>query len=57
MMGEHKSVDRDKLPPQVVSAALALQPGQVSDLIQVEQALTIVRLIAHSPAGMQKFET
>ena len=56
MMGEHKSVDRDKLPPQVVSAALVLQPGQVSDLIQVEQALTIVRLIAHNPAGMQKFE-
>jgi len=56
MMGEHKSVDRDKLPPQVVSAALALQPGQVSGLIQVDQALTIVRLIAHNPGGMQKFE-
>ena len=56
MMGEHKSVDRDKLPPQVVNAALALQPGQVSDLIQVDQALTIVRLIAHNPGGMQKFE-
>jgi len=56
MMGEHKSVERDKLPPQVVSAALALQPGQVSDLIQVDQALTIVRLIAHNPGGMQKFE-
>ena len=56
MMGEHKSVDRDKLPPQVVSAALALQSGQVSGLIQVDQALTIVRLIAHNPGGMQKFE-
>jgi len=56
MMGEHKSVERDKLPPQVVNAALALQPGQVSDLIQVEQAFAIVRLIAHNPAGMQKFE-
>jgi len=56
MMGEHTFVDRDKLPPQVVSSALALQPGQVSDLIQVEQALTIVRLIAHNPAGLQKFD-
>jgi len=55
-MGEHKSVDRDKLPPQVVNAALALQPGQVSDLIQVDQAWTIVRLIGHTPAGMRKFE-
>jgi len=56
MMGEHKSAERDKLPAQVVAAALALQPGQVSELIQVDQALTIVRLIAHNPGGMQKFE-
>ena len=56
MMGKHDFVDRDKLPPQVVSTALAMQPGQVSDLIQVEQALTIVRLIAHNPAGLQKFD-
>jgi parvulin-like peptidyl-prolyl isomerase len=56
MMGEHKNVDRSKLPVQVVTAALALQPGQVSDLIQVDQALTIVRLIAHNPGGLQRFE-
>jgi len=56
MMGEHKSVDRDKLPSQVVNAALALQPGQVSNLIQVDQAFAIVRLISHNPGGMQKFE-
>jgi len=57
MMGEHKFVERSKLPPQVVNAALALQPGQMSDLIRVEQAYAIVRLISHNPAGMQKFET
>ena len=56
MMGKHDFVDREKLPPEVVKAALAMQPGQVSDLIQVEQALTIVRLIAHNPAGLQKFD-
>ena len=56
MMGEHKFVERSKLPPQVVNAALSLQPGQMSDLIQVEQAFAIVRLISHNPAGMQKFE-
>ena len=55
MMGEHKSVDRDKLPARVVNAALAMQPGQVSDLIQVDQALTIVRLLAHNPGGRQNF--
>ncbi len=57
MMGEHKFVERSKLPPQVVNAALSLQPGQMSDLIQVEQAFAIVRLISHNPAGMQRFET
>jgi len=56
MMGEHRFVERSKLPVEVVNAALALQPGQVSDLIQVEQAFAIVRLISHNPAGMQKFE-
>jgi len=56
MMGEHKSADRAKLPPQVVTAALALQPGQVSDLIQVDQVLTIVRLISHNPGGIRTFE-
>ncbi len=56
MMGEHKNADRAKLPPQVVDVALALQPGQVSDLIQVDQVLTIVRLISHNPGGIRKFE-
>jgi parvulin-like peptidyl-prolyl isomerase len=57
MLGEHKFVDRSKLPPEVVNAALAMQPGQVSGLIQVENALTIVRLISHNPAGLQTFDT
>jgi parvulin-like peptidyl-prolyl isomerase len=57
MMGEHQFVAREKLPPEVVNAALALQPGQVSGLIQVERAIAIVRLIAHHPAGLQSFET
>jgi peptidyl-prolyl cis-trans isomerase SurA len=50
-MGDHKAVGRDKLPPQVVTAALAMQAGQVSDIIQIENAFTIFRLNAHSPAG------
>lgn len=56
MMGFHKPVDRAKLPPVVVQALAAMQPGQVSDLIQVEQAYTIVRLVKHIPAGKAKFE-
>jgi peptidyl-prolyl cis-trans isomerase D len=54
-MGDHKTVGRDKLPPQVIKAMSAMQPGQVSGLIQIESAYTIVRLNAHSQARKQPF--
>lgn len=56
MMGDHKAVERAKLAPQMVQALLAMQPGQVTDIIQVEQIYTIVRLNKHIPAGKTKFE-
>lgn len=49
-MGDHKVVASDKLPPQVVKALQTTQPGQVSGLIQIESAYTIVRLNAHTAA-------
>jgi parvulin-like peptidyl-prolyl isomerase len=52
-MGDHKAVGRDKLPPQIVKAALAMQAGQVSGLIQIENAFTIFRLNAHNPPQKQ----
>jgi PPIC-type PPIASE domain/SurA-like N-terminal domain len=55
MMGDHHAVDRAKLAPQVVQALLALRAGQVSGIIQVEQAYTIVRLNQHIAAGKRKF--
>ncbi|MFZ0479399.1 MAG: peptidylprolyl isomerase [Terriglobales bacterium] len=55
MMGEHKPMSRDQLAPQVLKALLAMKPGEVSDLIQIDQALTIVRLKEHTPAGKAKF--
>jgi len=55
-MGDHHAVDKNKLPPQVVKAFLAMKPGQVSDVIQIEQAYTIVRLNAHTPAGKVAFD-
>ena len=55
-MGDHKAVDKDKLPPQVVKALLGMKPGQVSDLIQIDQAYTIVRLNAHTMAKKQSYE-
>lgn len=57
MMGDHKAADRSKLPPVVVNALAALNPGQVSDVIEFDKrAYTILRLNAHIPAGTQKFE-
>jgi parvulin-like peptidyl-prolyl isomerase len=55
-MGDHKAVSRDKLPPQVVKAALAMQAGQVSGLIQIENAFTIFRLNAHNPPSKQSLD-
>ena len=55
-MGDHKAVGRDKLPPQIVKAALAMQAGQVSGLIQIENAFTIFRLNAHNPASKQSLD-
>jgi parvulin-like peptidyl-prolyl isomerase len=54
-MGDHKTVDRDKLPPEIVKAALALQPGQVSDLLQLGTFYTCFRLNTHTPAGKRTF--
>ncbi len=56
MMGDHRKVDRAKLPPDMVKSLLAMQPGQITDLIQIENAYTIVRLNKHIPAGKIKFE-
>jgi parvulin-like peptidyl-prolyl isomerase len=56
MMGDHKAVDRAQLPPTVVQAALAMQPGQVSELIQLGDAYSIFRMNGHIPPGKKKFE-
>jgi peptidyl-prolyl cis-trans isomerase SurA len=56
MMGDHKPLSRSKLAPMVLQALSNLQPGQVSDIIQVENIYTIVRLNKHVPAGKKKFE-
>jgi peptidyl-prolyl cis-trans isomerase C len=56
MMGDHRTVGRDKIAPPVLKALQTMQPGQVRGLIQVENAYTIVRLNKHIPAGKTKFE-
>ena len=56
MMGQHKPMPADQLAPQVVRALSAMHPNDVSELIQIDQAYTIVRLQVHAPAGRTKFE-
>lgn len=56
MMGDHRTVERAKLAPSVVAALEKMQPGQVSDILQVDTIYTIVRLNKHTPAGKRKFE-
>lgn len=55
-MGDHKAVDRDKLPPEIVSAALAMKPGEVSDLLQFGSYYSFFRLNAHTLPGKMPFE-
>jgi len=55
-MGDHRAVEKDKLPPQVVTSLALLKPGQVSDLIQIDQAYTVIRLNAHTLSERMSFE-
>ncbi len=55
-MGDHKLIARDKLPPQIIKAFATMQQGQVSGLIQIESAYTIVRLNAHNPPKRQSLQ-
>lgn len=55
-MGDHKVVAKDKLPPQIIKAFQTMKAGDVSGLIQIETAYTVVRLNAHTLAHKQSFE-
>lgn len=55
-MGDHKAVEREQLPPDIVKAALAMKPGEVSDLIQLDKTFTFFRLNGHLQAGKRKFD-
>ena len=55
MMGDHHQADRSKLPPKVADALAAMQPGQVSDIIEFDtNQFTILRLKEHVSAGERK---
>jgi parvulin-like peptidyl-prolyl isomerase len=54
-MGDHKLVARERLPDEVVRRALAMRPGQVSDLIQAGSFYFCFRLNQHVPPGRVRF--
>ncbi|MGA8538527.1 MAG: peptidylprolyl isomerase [Terriglobales bacterium] len=54
-MGDHKVVKIVKLPPEVIKAARAMKPGDVSPLLQLGSAYSMFRLNAHSMPGETKF--
>jgi len=56
MEGQHQSTPADQLPPQVVSVLAKMKVGDVSDVVEVGQAFTILRLNAHTPAGEERFD-
>lgn len=57
MMGDHKAVERAKLPPQVLKALETMKPGEISGLIEAtNNTYTVVRLNEHIPAGKRTFE-
>jgi parvulin-like peptidyl-prolyl isomerase len=45
MMGDHKAISREKMPPPVADVAFQMKPNQVSELIRAENSWCIVRLI------------
>ena len=55
-MGDHKLVELAKLPPEIVKAAHALKPGEVSDMIVAGNNYTLFRLNVHVAAGKTRLE-
>jgi len=55
-MGDRKVVKSGNLPPEVVKVAEKMKPGEVSGLIPLGTAWTIIRVNAHTPPGKATFE-
>lgn len=54
-MGDRGTVSVTQLPPEVVRAARAMKPGEISGAIQLERAYVVFRLNEHTPAGKASF--
>ena len=56
MLGDHGWIERSNMPPQMLEPALKMQPGQISEVIQVGQNYVVFRMNRHIPAGILSFE-
>lgn len=56
MMGQHKPLAVSEMLPDVLKALSVMKPGDISGLVKVGNAYTILRLNAHQPAGEAKFD-
>ncbi|HTB96830.1 MAG TPA: peptidyl-prolyl cis-trans isomerase [Terracidiphilus sp.] len=56
VMGQHKPVAVDQIPPQVVKSLLGLKPGEITGIVPIDQAYTILHFQEHAPAGITKFD-
>ena len=55
MLGDHKWIARDKMPPEMLAPALKMKDGDTSSLLQVGQYYVIFRMNKHIPAGITPF--
>jgi peptidyl-prolyl cis-trans isomerase SurA len=55
VLGQHKPVPVDQLAPPVLTALKQIKPGEITGVIQLDQAYTIVRLNQHTPPGRTPF--
>ena len=56
MMGDHQSVHRGRMPPQVEKAVFSMKAGEVSDLILTENSWCIARLNAREESRLVPFD-
>jgi peptidyl-prolyl cis-trans isomerase SurA len=55
VLGQHKPVPVDQLAPPVLAALKHMKAGEMTGVIQLDQAYTIVRLNQHTPPGRTPF--
>jgi parvulin-like peptidyl-prolyl isomerase len=56
MMGQHKPMEVSAMAPDAVKAFATMKPGEITGLIPVGTAYTILRMTEHKPANHKKFE-